>query len=328
MVVLDKFPNLAVTIQMNGAEVQEYNDDEEVEVGSAPAGDHQALRTVSKYIEAIDGAEFSIKCCASRQFKIDAPNLQIDVSVDGNFSESLLFRQDHIGQPLIIKGPTTFHPASNNGPERWALRKFRFSKLDISSEESRLSSLNKDKAEAEKVGTIEVRIWRVSAATPVPPRATQQKTIACNKFHEKALKGEAKSHNVSYSGETPILAASRVEVEKIDGNGYPVAIYKFKYRSKESLKQLLIIERTPELEDSPAPDPELVVDLENLTTDQRERLQEFLLIRRITNRSSHTPERKVKRERDNGEGSSNQARRKKSKTTQFVDLTGDSDEDE
>ncbi|APA09595.1 hypothetical protein SS1G_06254 [Sclerotinia sclerotiorum 1980 UF-70] len=328
MVVLDKLPNMDVTIEINGAEVQEYNDDEELEVGSGPIANHQALRTVSRYIEAIDGAEFSIKFFASPQFKMNSPNLQIDISVDGNLSESTLFGLVQIGLPLIVDGPIIFHPSSRDGPERWAVRKFRFSKLDISSEESRLSTLNKDTAEAEKVGTIEVRIWQVSAGTPVAPRATEHKISADNKFHEKALKGQAKSHNVSYSGETPYSATKKVIVEKIDGNDYPIAIYKFKYRSKESLKQLFIIERTPELEDTPAPDPELDVDLENLSTAQRERLKAFLRVEGIADRSSNTPERKVKRERDNGEGSANQARRKKSKTTQFVDLTADSDEDE
>ncbi|KAF7863812.1 hypothetical protein EAF04_006777 [Stromatinia cepivora] len=328
MVVLDELPNLDVTIQMNGAKVQEYNDDEEVEVEPGRVGKHQALKTVSRYIEAIDGGEFSIKCYASRQFKMNAPNLQIDVSVDGNPSESILFRPDQIGQPQVIEGPATFHPSSQNGPGRWTLRKFRFSKLDISNEESRLSSLNKDKAEAEKIGTIEVRIWRASAETPAAPHVTQQKTSSNNKFHEKALKGQAKSHNVSYSTEIPILTTNRVQVRRIDGYDYPVAIYKFKYRSKESLKQLLIIERTPELEDSPTPGPELDVDLENLSTAQRERLKAFLRNEGIANRASNTPERKIKRERDIGEGSSNQGRRKKSKTTHFIDLTADSDGDE
>lgn len=44
-------------------------------------------------------------------------------------------------------------------------------------------------------------------------------------------------------------------------------------------------------------------------------------------RASNTPERKFKRERDNGEGSSNQERRKRSRTTEIVDLTASSDEE-
>ena len=44
----------------------------------------------------------------------------------------------------------------------------------------------------------------------------------------------------------------------------------------ESLKQLLIIERTPEPEDSPIPGPAPDVDLADLTTAQKKRLKAFL----------------------------------------------------
>lgn len=35
----------------------------------------------------------------------------------------------------------------------------------------------------------------------------------------------------------------------------PIAIFRFKYRSKEALKDLLILERTPEPEPEPTPEP-------------------------------------------------------------------------
>ncbi|KAI9648088.1 hypothetical protein NHQ30_002717 [Ciborinia camelliae] len=292
MVVLDKLPGLEVNVQVNGANLQEYNDDEEVEVKPGPVGEHQASRTVSKYIEAVDGAEFSIKCSLSSQFKMDAPNIELILFVDGN----------HVAGRILGR----------------------------SNDEARLSNLSKDKAEAEakKVGTIEVRVWRASEGTPAAPRPCQQKSSS-NKFHEKALKGQAKSHNVSYSAETPITARHYANVTKLDGADYPIAIYKLKYRSKEALKQLLIIERTPEPEDSPTPSPAPDVDLDNLTPAQRERLKVFLRNEEIAaDRASNTPDRKIKREIDHEGGDSNLARRKRSKTTRVIDLTADSGEDE
>lgn len=78
----------------------------------------------------------------------------------------------------------------------------------------------------------------------------------------------------------------------LDGKDYPIAIYKFKYRSRgttktfnmggianidtEALKQLLIIERTPEPDYSPTPNPGSSVDLGNLTDAQQDRLKAFL----------------------------------------------------
>ncbi|TGO80941.1 hypothetical protein BPOR_1500g00020 [Botrytis porri] len=324
MVVLDKLPGLEVAVRVNGVQVQEYDDDEDVEIGPGPSGEHQASRTVSKYIEAIDGAEFSIICTLLPKLKFNAPNLRARVSVDGNYAQGRIITPEDIGRsPCKFEGPINFHPIGN----RSTLQRYRFSELRISSEEGRLSSLKKDKVEAEKVGAIEIRIWRASKTVPVQPVHPQTVHSSSNTFHEKALKGQAKSHNVSYSPETTIPAPRYVNAINLDGEDYPIAIYKFKYRSKECLKQLMIIERTPEPEDSPTPGPEPDIDLDNLTAGQKERLKAFLRNEGIAaGRASNTPERKIKRERDNGEGSSNQARRKKC-TTVVVDLTADSDED-
>ncbi|TGO24900.1 hypothetical protein BPAE_0092g00190 [Botrytis paeoniae] len=325
MAVLDKLPGLEVTVRVNGVQIQEYDDDEDVDIGPGPSGEHQALRTVSKYIEAIDGAEFSIICTLLPKLKFNAPNLRARVSVDGNYAQGRIITPEYIGRFSVqFDGPTNFYPIGN----RSTLQKYRFSELRISSEESRLSNLKKDKAEAEKVGTIEIRIWRASESVPVQPEYPQTIKSSSNTFHEKALKGQAKSHNVSYSPETTTSAQNYVRTTTLDGEDYPIAIYKFKYRSKESLKQLLIIERTPEPEDSPTPGPAPDIDLDNLTAAQKERLKTFLRNEGIAaNRASNTPERKIKRERENGEGSSNQARRKKPRTTEVVDLTADFDED-
>ncbi|TGO68181.1 hypothetical protein BELL_0843g00030 [Botrytis elliptica] len=326
MAVLDKLPGVEVTIRVNGVQAQEYDDDEDIEAGPGRSGEYQALRTVSKYIEAIDGAEFSIVCTLLPKFKFRAPNLQADVSVDGNYSQGKIIAPEEIGKsPTQFDGPINFHPIGN----RSTVQKYRFSELLISSEEGRLSNLKKDKAEAEKVGTIEIRIWRASKSVPVESIYRDDIKSSSNEFHEKALKGQAKSHKVSYSPEITTSNQRWVNVTKLDGKDYPIAIYKFKYRSKESLKQLMIIERTPEPEDSPTPSPAPDVNLDNLTAAQKERLKAFLRNEGIAadRASNNTPERKIKREREHGEGSSNQARRKKSRTTEVVDLTADSDED-
>lgn len=60
----------------------------------------------------------------------------------------------------------------------------------------------------------------------------------------------------------------------------------------ESLKQLMIIERTPEPENSPTPSPAPDVNLDNLTAAQKERLKAFLrnegIAVSITMMSRHT----------------------------------------
>ncbi|TGO50406.1 hypothetical protein BCON_0184g00110 [Botryotinia convoluta] len=331
MVFLDKLPGLEFHFEVNGERVEEYDDDEEVETKPGPVGEYQSSRTVAKYIEAVTGATFSIKCPISSGFKMDSPNLLIYVYVDGKYSEGRVVGPHNIGSTICFDGPRIFHPGSRGSAERHTRANYRFSELDISNDEARLSSLSKDKAEAEKVGTIEVKTWRAYAYTLSKSTSASRERdhrASSSKFHEKALKGQAKSHSVSFSPGKTISAQNYVDTTKLDGEDYPIAIFKFKYRSKESLKQLLIIERTPEPEDSPTPVPAPDIDLDHLTAAQKERLKEFLRNEGIAaSRTSNTPERKIKRERENGEGSSNRARRKKPRTTEIVDLTADSDED-
>ncbi|KAG4035007.1 hypothetical protein MFRU_002g03560 [Monilinia fructicola] len=329
MVIFNKLPHLEVSVQVDGANVQEYDDDEEITVKPGLVGEHQAGRTVSKFVEAVDGAEFCVRCLISPQYIRDSPNILVRAYVDGNLAQGKVV--GHARSSILFEGKSirTSHSSRSGDAEKWVMQKFRFSRLDISSEETRHSSLEQERKEAEKIGTIEVKIWRVSETTTVIPLTCNQLSAASNRFHEKAFKGEAKTHNVSYSAKTPIPAQRFVDCKILDGKDYPIAIYKFKYRSREALKQLLIIERTPEPDYSPAPNPGSSVDLGNLTDAQQDRLKAFLRNEGIAaDRVSNTPERKVKRERDNGEGSSDQARRKKSKTTEIVDLTADSDEDE
>ncbi|ATZ50290.1 hypothetical protein BCIN_05g06580 [Botrytis cinerea B05.10] len=327
MAVLDKLPGLEFYFEVNGERLEEYDDDEEVEIKPGPVGKYQSSRTVAKYIEAVTGAAFGIKCHISSGFKMDSPNLFIKVYADGNYAEGKVAKYPYLESTLTFDGPLIFYPMSGGSAERYARQHYRFSELDISSDEARLSSLSKDKVKAEKVGTIEIKIWRGSESTPSRPSEYEYRAIP-GKFHEKALKGQAKSHSVSYSPETIIPAQNYVQLTKLDGEDYPIAIYKFKYRSKESLKQLLIIERTPEPEESPTPDPAPDINLVSLSAAQKERLKAFLRNEGIAmGRASNTPERKIKRERDNGEGSSNQERRKRSRTTEIVDLTASSDEE-
>ncbi|RAL68255.1 hypothetical protein DID88_008955 [Monilinia fructigena] len=65
MVVFNKLPHLEVSVQVYGVNVQEYDDDEEITAKPGPVGEYQAARTVSKFIEAADGAEFRVKCSFS-----------------------------------------------------------------------------------------------------------------------------------------------------------------------------------------------------------------------------------------------------------------------
>ncbi|PQE27998.1 hypothetical protein CJF32_00005765 [Rutstroemia sp. NJR-2017a WRK4] len=186
------FPGLEVTVQIGESSAVEYEDDEEIEVAPGPAGVHQAARTVSKYIEAVTGAEFSIRVSFYRIFKWDSPVIEVWLTVDGTWiSGDLIHSKPNEEVSRELQG---MHqpPVAGSRVREWTLKKLQFAQLEI-----KPATIKRDKSKAEKIGLIEVRMFRSAI--------TKHNTSACGpvgfgstnvKFHEKALKGQAKSHTI------------------------------------------------------------------------------------------------------------------------------------
>jgi hypothetical protein len=85
MAILDLVPGLEVTVCVDDHPLEEYNDDEEVEAQPGEAFQHQASRTVSKYVESITDKEFEIRCNVTSAFNMTALPY---------FSRSLLMAQN------------------------------------------------------------------------------------------------------------------------------------------------------------------------------------------------------------------------------------------
>jgi hypothetical protein len=94
-----------------------------------------------------------------------------------------------------------------------------------------------------------VELFRGSQPIPAQGLDSSAPSDSITTVHEKALKGEAKSHTTSYvvsllsqelqptniqfslsqAIETPVTF---VNTHELDGKDYPIAIYKYKYRSR------------------------------------------------------------------------------------------------
>lgn len=131
MAVLDKLPGLEFYFEVNGERLEEYDDEEEVEIKPGPVGEYQSSRTVTKYIEAVTGAAFGIKCHISSGFKMNSPNLCIRVCADGNYIEGKVAGPYYIGSTFTFHGAPIFYPMSRGSAERHARQNYRFFELDI-----------------------------------------------------------------------------------------------------------------------------------------------------------------------------------------------------
>lgn len=103
------------------------------------------------------------------------------------------------------------------------------------------------------------------------------------------------NHRLGPATEVEKKGYKYVSCKKLDGDDYPIAIFRFKYRSRgsivtpspeiiltpsviflDALKSLLIIERSPSPEPEETPVPEQGLSLDNLNATQKTRLEQFL----------------------------------------------------
>ncbi|KAF8860162.1 hypothetical protein BDZ45DRAFT_724711 [Acephala macrosclerotiorum] len=121
--------------------------------------------------------------------------------------------------------------------------------------------------------------------------------------------------------------AKQIRVPKTKRSGsrmdeHPIACFTFKYRSKQALKELLVIERSPEpeelaLEASEAND----LDLTNLGEEQK---REVLAFARNLTQSGSSQGARIKRERANEDRTFSERKKpRNAEEVKLIDLTGD-----
>ncbi|TGO36563.1 hypothetical protein BHYA_0121g00240 [Botrytis hyacinthi] len=328
MAVLEDVRGIEVTVCVDKQALQEYDDDEPEGVPTEVEGFDKATKTVSKYIESTTGEVFYIKIEISKAYKFDSPNVSFEISVDGMSVRAKRGGKKDIPLTLEVKGVKNI---LDNG--RTFLMPFKFSDIITSTDDSKLASIRVDAARMSVVGEIVVTVHRRGKRSLAEKQLRildAFKKLAANSsasVHEKALKGQAMSHSTTLGTPQTTRASTMWKMSYSDGEYYPIAVYRFKYRSQESLKSLLILERTPEPSPSPSPAPisngaSGSFDLENLDATQKAKLQEFLG-NLLGNGSQSNGERKIKREREETDVDSKTNKRSKRNERVEIDLTGD-----
>ncbi|KAF1830663.1 hypothetical protein BDW02DRAFT_633451 [Decorospora gaudefroyi] len=290
MAVTEAHPRVRVSVQVHGVPLEEYNDDEE---SASP-------NSVTKYIEAQSGAEFSIKAEVTRPFP--SHTILMNIYLDGkNTIGRYLEAYTFVGTSHV----SCVEGVKQHTGNKSLLQKFCFLELNIDDSHVPAGSDNLMK-DLKDVGEITVKahyVKNLRLARVQGGKVDQKDTGNFGKIPEKALKGRALSHHSGFRPPVNCEASQRMDCDYVDASKKPFATFKFRYHSRAALQSLLVIPR------SPSPVPLEDRDVHTLTPEESREL-----IRRLREREGAAaivkPEG-LKRERSNtvtgnGDGDNNE----------------------
>ncbi|KAH4107673.1 hypothetical protein HBH46_051040 [Parastagonospora nodorum] len=249
MAVTKKYPSIKTSILVDGVTLEEYDDDEA----------RTSSNTVTKYIEAISGAEFAIQC---RFDKLPEYDVRIDFYLDGHYATAKYAMLDDFEGRSSTK--TSYGVRSNDG-HKWQVHNYAFSNLHTVDSDGRPVA-NRLMKDLKHMGEITVRLHYVINPRPSRSAKPSPRVSSLKDVPEKALKGRALTHQTKFRAPKPTMASKVVTTDYVDPRKIPFTTFNFKYRSRHALKALMIVPRSP----SPAPLEDR--DIDTLTPEEMRQL--------------------------------------------------------
>ncbi|KAL2032885.1 hypothetical protein VTO58DRAFT_106057 [Aureobasidium pullulans] len=230
MAILDSLPGVEITVVVDGEDLHEYQD--------ADMEDEE--NTVTKYVEAVTGANFTIKIMVPKKFGFEGTCLSFHVLVDGAEAEHPLIQPRHVRRAPKVRSVEGARVSNTH------IRKFRFTELETVNDHG--FGLPKDLERVKELGYIRVEVFHKTVKN-ISKRVCKELQKDEGFISEKAIKGKAISHAHSLDSEQHEDKSTLWKTQPIIGDEGPRGTFLFHYRSKDSLRQMLIIPRTP----SPVP---------------------------------------------------------------------------
>ncbi|ERF76048.1 hypothetical protein EPUS_01381 [Endocarpon pusillum Z07020] len=298
-------------ILVNNEAVLEYEDDTE----ATPDG---PIPTAVKYVEAISGANFSIKFSLFPQSKFEG-ELAMQVYLDGTMTTSVVIR---CGGSSFDNNCWKEDGAIVGRDNEWYLKKFKFADIVTGDTENHFTPKEMN-AKYSSLGLIRVEFWRFDTeyTKSLEESARTIQNPQLGTVPEKALKGKALSLSASFGDTIP--SRGRPECRGTYLDSIPVAAFDFKYRSRTALQQLMIIPRSP----SPVPLEQKSID--DLTAEEARELVRRQNVRIETAEAKLKSESKSKLKRERSSTTNGTKRAKVVRTAdgkEYIDLASDSED--
>ncbi|KAF1849734.1 uncharacterized protein K460DRAFT_372171 [Cucurbitaria berberidis CBS 394.84] len=261
MAITKSHPGINVSVTSQGKLLPEYDNDEE----------ETSPQTITKYIEAQSGAEFAIQIELQKPFPVHSVKFRL--YLDGRSVCSRIVSEAQYAKAKSRVKRTIGSVTSIVAEGRCMIQKFCFSDLSIDdSHDQPVGDRLID--DLKTMGEITLKAYYIDGlkdvlSKPSGSESSKKKILDAGVIPEKALKGRALSHQAGLSAPVnmPYSASGHhTDFKYVDPNKQPFAVVTFKYRSKEALRSLLVIPR------SPSPVPLEDRDTSTLTLDESREL--------------------------------------------------------
>ncbi|KAH0153042.1 hypothetical protein KCU67_g9631, partial [Aureobasidium melanogenum] len=177
MAVLDGLPGVEVTVVVDGKDLHEYQD--------ADMEDDEG--TITKYIEAVDNANFAIRIKVTKDATFHGNCLSFRVMVEG-----LTVRRPMVSTTDVSAGSDVFAvDGVQIGARR--LRKLKFNTLETVTEHG--YGLPRDLERVKDLGKIQIEVNHETMIEQIPVIYRKPDTGSEGFISEKAIKGQAMTHS-------------------------------------------------------------------------------------------------------------------------------------
>lgn len=199
---------------------------------------HTNSGEVIKYIEAIEGSTFRIKCTVAPRTLFPTSLKSVDVQVDGKFVNGFLIVEQRSGSSergwTGIRRDQCFKEGGS-----YVQRPLIFKALTTTEETMSLEDIKKL---AKNIGCIHIKIYDVAY---IATHSLKEAPQFDQSVPEKALKGRPIDMTAGYG---PVTATERRETCHVHRIGKPLANFVLKYRSRRALQLFDLLSTAPEPE--------------------------------------------------------------------------------
>ncbi|KAI8634194.1 hypothetical protein F5Y19DRAFT_470367 [Xylariaceae sp. FL1651] len=231
MAVIQGLKGLEVTIYTNGRTAKEYDD---------PSGTddvHRRPRMITKYIECDGNEPFRIHLKATKEYLWGYKNhaLNFAALIDGIWAKGELCQQEDTKDEEWERDISYRVVRNPDDPARYVYQEFAFAaiiKVDWAINERRESDIE----QMERIGTIEVKVYRTLLQENGPafvPAGEHPKDFF---IHQEATRGKTQSHGTIFTCTQPATKPSYVQCANLKEDNGPLAVFRFRYRSREGLR--------------------------------------------------------------------------------------------